>query len=180
MIGRTPPVSGVFPNRQGGAVRITDFAPRFGQFGRVFRPPQLIRMIEPVAGLPRITLRFRPTHDYGHQFTHRSVGSNHIRYIHEGSVIRLTSDAPLSYIESEAPFVVTRPLHLVFGVDERFQDDLETTCREFCDRTIDYWMDWSRGLSISSHCQSKIIRSATTLNATKSEETGGIIPAPTP
>jgi len=65
--------------------------------------------------LPRITIRFRPTHDYGHHFTHQSVGSNHIRYIHEGSVIRLTSDAPLSYIESEAPFVVTRPLHLVFA-----------------------------------------------------------------
>jgi len=76
----TAVVSTVLTDRQGGAVRITDFAPRFRQFGRVFRPPQLIRMIEPVAGLPRITIRFRPTHDYGHAFTHRSLGSNHIRY----------------------------------------------------------------------------------------------------
>jgi hypothetical protein len=81
-------------------------------------------MIEPVAGLPRVTIRFRPTHDYGLEFTHRSVGSNHVRYIHEGCVIRLTTDAPLSYIESEAPFVVTRPLHLVFGVDYRLLDGL--------------------------------------------------------
>ena len=44
-------VSTVLTDRQGGAVRITDFAPRYRQFGRVFRPPQLIRMIEPVAGL---------------------------------------------------------------------------------------------------------------------------------
>ncbi len=175
----TAVVSTVLTDRQGGAVRITDFAPRFRQFGRVFRPPQLIRMIEPVAGLPRITIRFRPTHDYGHHFTHHSVGSNHIRYIHEDSVIRLTSDAPLSYIESEAPFVLTRPLHLVFGVDERFQDDLETTCREFCDRTIDYWMDWSRGLSISYDWQDEIIRAAITLKLSNFEETGGIIAAHT-
>src|SRR5262249_52987033 len=60
-------VSRVLPVRQGGAARLPAFAPLFRQFGRVFRPPQLIRMIEPVAGLPRITLRFRPTHDYGHQ-----------------------------------------------------------------------------------------------------------------
>src|SRR5262249_58967996 len=99
----TAVVSTVLTDRQGGAVRITDFAPRFRQFGRLFRPPQLIRMIEPVAGLPRITLRFRPTHDYGQAFTHHSVGSNHIRFIHEGSIIRLTTDARLSYIESEAP-----------------------------------------------------------------------------
>jgi GH15 family glucan-1,4-alpha-glucosidase len=175
----TAVVSTVLTDRQGGAVRISDFAPRFRQFGRVFRPPQLIRMIEPVAGLPRITIRFRPTHDYGHPFTHHSVGSNHIRYIHEGTVIRVTTDAPLSYIESEAPFVLTRPLHLVFGVDERFQDNLETTCREFCDRTIDYWMDWSRGLSISYDWQDEIIRAAITLKLSNFEETGGIIAAHT-
>src|ERR1700674_543883 len=42
----------------GGAVRITDFAPRFQNLDRMYRPPQLIRIIEPVAGLPRITIRF--------------------------------------------------------------------------------------------------------------------------
>ena len=30
---------------------ITDFAPRFRQYGRMFRPPQLFRIIEPIAGL---------------------------------------------------------------------------------------------------------------------------------
>ena len=30
-----------------------------------YRPPQIIRRIEPIAGLPRITIRVRPTHDYG-------------------------------------------------------------------------------------------------------------------
>src|SRR5262249_2207452 len=110
----TAVVSAGLTHRPSGAGRITDFAPPFRPVGRRRRPPQPIRMIEPVADLPRITIRFRPTHDYGHQFNHRSLGSNHIRYIHEGNVIRLTSDAPLSYIESEAPFVLTRPLHLVF------------------------------------------------------------------
>ena len=172
-------VSTVLTDRQGGAVRITDFAPRFRQFGRVFRPPQLIRIIEPVAGLPRITIRFRPTHDYGQPFAQRSVGSNHIRYSTSGTVIRLTTDAPLSYIEREAPFVLTRPLHLVFGVDEQFQGDLETTCREFCDRTIDYWMEWVRGLSISYDWQDEIIRAAITLKLSNFEETGGIIAAHT-
>src|SRR3979490_513875 len=184
----TAVVSTVLTDRNGGAVPTPDFAPRYRQFGRVFRPPQLIRLIEPVAGLPRITVRFRPTHDYGHPFAQHSVGSNHIRYLHEGhlirylhegTVIRLPTDAPLSYIESEAPFVLTRPLHMVFGVDERFQDDLETTCREFCDRTIDYWMAWSRGLSTPYDWQDEIIRAAITLKLSNFEDTGGIIAAHT-
>lgn len=49
----------------GNAVRITDFAPRFIQYGRNFRPVQLCRLIEPLRGLPRITLHMRPPHGYG-------------------------------------------------------------------------------------------------------------------
>jgi GH15 family glucan-1,4-alpha-glucosidase len=172
-------VTTVLTDRQGGAVRITDFAPRFHQFGRVFRPPQLIRIIEPVAGLPRITIRVRPASDYGHPVTRQSAGSNHIRYVSEGSVIRVTTDAPLALIEREAPFVVTRPMHLVLGVDEPFPADLQTTCREFCDRTYDYWINWVRGLSISYDWQDEIIRSAITLKLSTFEETGGIIAAHT-
>src|SRR5262249_52807030 len=49
----TAVVSTLLTDRHGNSVRVTDFAPRFPQFGRVFRPPQLFRIIEPVSGLPR-------------------------------------------------------------------------------------------------------------------------------
>src|SRR5205085_6328638 len=49
-------VTTVLTDAHQNAVRITDFAPRYRQFGRVFRPPQLVRIIEPIAGLPRIKL----------------------------------------------------------------------------------------------------------------------------
>ena len=64
-VRNTAIVSTVLTDRNGGKVQITDFAPRFRQFGRVFRPPQLFRIVEPIAGLPRITIRMRPTCDYG-------------------------------------------------------------------------------------------------------------------
>src|SRR5262249_49945743 len=101
----TAVVSTLLTDARGAAVRIIDFAPRFHQFGRVFRPPQLFRIIEPVAGLPRVTIRMRPTHGYGKSVPRHSIGSNHIRYFDDDAAIRLTTDAPLSFIESEAPFV---------------------------------------------------------------------------
>src|ERR1019366_5282791 len=79
----------------GGAVRITDFAPRFQNYGRTFRPPQLVRIIEPIAGMPRITIRFRTTHHYGVPVVSRSAGSNHIRYWRDEVPVRLTTDAAL-------------------------------------------------------------------------------------
>ena len=177
-VRNTALVSTVLTDRQGGAVRITDFAPRFEQFGRMFRPPQLMRVIEPIAGLPRITIRFRPTSGYGHAPMQRALSSNHIRYT-GAEAIRLTTDAPLAYIDRESPFVLTRPVNMVFGADTPFEGNLVITCREFCDRTRDHWHEWIRRLGISYEWQDAVIRAAITLKLSAFEETGAIIAAHT-
>jgi GH15 family glucan-1,4-alpha-glucosidase len=160
-----------------GKVRVTDFAPRFQAFGRTFRAPQLMRIIEPIAGMPRITIRFRPAHRYGVPVARRSSGSNHIRYWRDEVPVRLTTDAPLSYIENEASFVLTRPVHMVFGTDEPFEGALDTTCRDFCERTRDYWQEWVRRLAFSIDWQDEIIRAAITLKLCNYEETGAVVAA---
>jgi GH15 family glucan-1,4-alpha-glucosidase len=172
-------VSTVLTDRDGAAVRITDFAPRFREYDRIFRPPQLVRIIEPVAGLPRITIRFRPTSGYGTPITFKSVGSNHISFRDSRVAVRLTTDAPLSYIDREASFVLTKPVHLVIGPDEPFSASLASTCREFADRTRDHWMEWVQRLSIAYDWQDVMIRSAIALKLSNFEETGAIIAAHT-
>jgi len=164
-------------DRNGAIVRITDFAPRFRGLGRIHRPPQIVRIIEPIAGTPRISIRIRATHRYGEPVTTRTSGSNHIRYWRDDVNVRVTTDVPLSYIESEAPFVLTRPAHMVFGADEPFEGTLETTCREFAERTRDYWLEWVRRLAFSIDWQDEIIRAAITLKLCSFEETGAIVAA---
>jgi GH15 family glucan-1,4-alpha-glucosidase len=174
----TPIVTAVMRDAQGAAVRVTDFAPRFYQFGRTFRPPQIIRIVEPIAGLPRVTIRIRPTHHYG-QPTQHAMGSNHIRYSGGSTALRVTTDAPLSYIDREAAFVLTHPLHMVLGPDTPIDGDLATVCREFLDRTKDYWQEWVRRLAVSYDWQEATIRAAITLKLSNFEETGAIIAAHT-
>src|ERR1035438_6053902 len=43
-----------------GSFRVIDFAPRFLQFGRAFRPTQLMRIVEPIEGTPRISVVCEP------------------------------------------------------------------------------------------------------------------------
>ncbi len=160
----------------GSAVRITDFAPRFRNFDRTLRPPQLMRRIDPVTGIPRITIRVRPAQNYGKPMLRRVAGSNHITY-GEPALIRLTTDAPLSYIEDETIFALTRSLNLILGADEPFAADPATTAREFLDRTNDYWREWVRRLSIPYEWQDATIRAAITLKLSNFEETGGIVAA---
>src|SRR5690606_14036660 len=116
---------------------------------------------------------------YGKPVGRRTMGSNHITYWGTDAIMRMTTDAPLSYIESESTFVLTRPLHFVIGTDEPFVGELASTCRDFLTRTHEYWSDWVRGLSISYDWQQEIIRAAITLKLSNFEETGGIVAAHT-
>lgn len=176
-VRNTAIVSTVLTNTEGASLRITDFAPRFRNFGRIMRPPQLVRIIEPLTGLPRITIRLRPAQNYGEAIPQRSFGSNHVRYLGRESSIRLTTDAPLSYVESETPLLLTRPIHMVIGSDEPFPGELESTCRDFARRTKEYWFEWVRRISIGYDWQDAVIRAAITLKLCNFEETGGIVAA---
>ena len=129
-------------------LRITDFMPRFKRFERVFNPPQIFRRIEPVAGLPRIKIRVRPTFNYGGPCASRASGSNHIRFSGGADTLRVTTDAALSYIAHETPFALIKPVTLILGPDEPFEAAVDTASREFLERTRDYWLDWVRSLAI--------------------------------
>ncbi|SDR08526.1 Glucoamylase (glucan-1,4-alpha-glucosidase), GH15 family [Rhizobiales bacterium GAS191] len=172
-------VETVLTDARGGQVRITDFAPRFDQFERMFRPPQLVRRIEPIAGLPRIAIRVRPTFAYGRPVSEHAIGSNHIRYMGGTEIMRLSTDAPLSYVVAETSFALTRPVSLVLGQDEPFRSAIDATSREFLDRTRDHWLGWVRHLGVPFEWQSEVVRAAITLKLCNFEETGAIIAAHT-
>ncbi|RAK57536.1 glycoside hydrolase family 15 protein [Phenylobacterium deserti] len=173
----TPILVTTITTASGAAVEITDFCPRFRQFGRTFRPLSFIRMIKPVGGTPRITIRMRPTDDYGARPITRTVGSNHIRFVGKEATLRLTTDAPVSHISSERTFRLEEPVAMFLGPDESFNGDVMGTAQRMLHETTDYWRGWVRTLSIPLEWQDVVIRSAITLKLCAYEETGAIVAA---
>ena len=163
----------------GSGVEITDFAPRFKQFGRTYRPVMMVRIIRPIAGSPRITVRLRPSADYGARRPDITCGSNHIRYLMTADTMRLTTNAPLAMVRDEIPFVLEGPITMIYGPDETLSASVVDTGRDFLERTIDYWMEWVRYLSIPFEWQQEVIRAAITLKICTFEETGAVIAAMT-
>ncbi|MXQ11391.1 glycoside hydrolase family 15 protein [Microvirga makkahensis] len=161
----------------GNIIEITDFAPRFKHFDRIFRPPMLIRRVTPLKGRPRIRMRLRPHFEWGSCAPGTTRGSNHLRFVGPHSSLRLTTDAPVSYVHEERPFVVERPISFFFGEDEPLRSEADTTAREFLDSTIGFWRDWVRSLSIPFDWQEAVIRAAITLKLCNFEETGAIVAA---
>ncbi len=82
----------------GSALEITDFAPRFKQRGRTYRPVMIVRRLRAVIGNPRIRVRIKPAMDYGARQPEVTHGSNHIRYVIPNNTVRLTTDVPISFV----------------------------------------------------------------------------------
>lgn len=176
-LGNTAILTTTLTDCSGAKIRITDFAPRFRQYERIFRPMMLIRRIEPVSGLPRVRLRVRPRFEYGAVKPIITHGSNHIRYQSPRGTLRLTTDAPITYLLEEAPFVLDSPLTMILGPDESVLGSIPGLARDFLERTKEYWDEWVRYLSIPFEWQDAVIRAAITLKLCSYEETGAIVAA---
>jgi len=164
---------------KGGCVEVTDFAPRFKLYGRMFKPIMLVRRVRTVAGSPAITIRLKPRFDYGAVEPEITYGSNHIRYVGQSQTLRLTTDAPLSYVLDQTPFLLTEPVSLLLGPDESVSGAVGDVAREFEEKTRDYWQNWVRGLALPLNYQEAVIRAAITLKLCVFEETGAIVAAHT-
>nr|WP_314072991.1 glycoside hydrolase family 15 protein [uncultured Roseococcus sp.] len=162
---------------RGNTLRITDHMPRFRRFGRMFRPPMLVRRIEPVTGRPRIRLRVRPRFGWGEEAPSGRSGSNHIRYVGEAGTLRVTTDAPLGFVMGETEFALDRPISMLLGQDDTVDGATARIAREFEDETASYWEDWVRGLSVPFEWQDAVIRAAITLKLCAHDDTGGIVAA---
>lgn len=175
-VRNTAVVRTVATDAQGASFAITDFVPRFRQFGRVYRPLMIVRLVEPLAGLPRIRVRVRPR---GGDGSHPAVvvGSNHMRWSWEGGAIRLTTDASINHLVGESGFVLTRPLAFVLHPDETLGDGAGRIARDFLEKTTEWWLDWARSLNVPREWQAAVIRAAITLQLCAFEDTGAIVAA---
>ena len=164
-------------DRSGGAVEITDFAPRFLQFGRMFTPITLVRQVRLLAGSPRVTVRLRPAGGYGAAPARTTFGSNHVRYECADFVLRATTNCSITALLEEIPFVLQGTVTFVLGPDETLQGSVLDIARRFLEETAGYWRDWVRGLSIPYEWQNEIIRAAIALKLAAVDDTGAVLAA---
>ncbi len=163
----------------GWAFEIFDFAPRFLRFDRWYRPTMLVRIVRPLSGEPRIAVRCDPVYDYGRLRPQCWQGSNHLQYGGLPAPLRLTTNAPLTYVQDGTPFLLTRDLHFVLTWGEPLEAPLEETAESFLQQTRDAWRRWVKSGRIPREWQREVIRSALTLKLHQFDDTGGLLAATT-
>lgn len=162
-----------------GTYRVTDFAPRFRQYQRYYKPLMIVRKIEPLRGTPRVKVTCRPMGKYGDVELRRRRSSNHIAFLDLEEEVRLTTNISLSYILEEQCFVLNEAKYLVLTYGAPLEATLESTAEDFLSKTTTYWRRWVKNTSIGNFFQEQVIRSALALKIHQYEDTGAIIASPT-
>jgi GH15 family glucan-1,4-alpha-glucosidase len=163
----------------GLGIEIVDFAPRFLERDRVFRPAQLVRRVRPLQGHPRVRFIVRPRSDWGLNEPVRTRGSNHLRFVGVSGTLRLTTNVPLTYVIAETWISLHGPVSMLLGPDETLHGGIDDTARDFEEQTSLYWRYWTRRLALPLEWQDAVIRAAITLKLCQYEETGAIVAAMT-
>lgn len=159
-----------------GAFRVLDFVPRFIQYARSYRPTKLLRIVEPLSGTPRIRVVCDPVLGWSKARPRREFGSHHIAYHGYDAELRLTTDAPLSYLDGEA-FALSERKHFVLSWGAPVEEALEPLCDHFLRETVKYWQLWVKHTDIPPIYQEEVIRSALALKLHCFEDTGAIVAA---
>jgi GH15 family glucan-1,4-alpha-glucosidase len=161
-----------------GSFRVIDFAPRFVQYDRTFRPTQIFRIIEPIEGSPRIRVICEPRLGWSKGTPTRVSGSNHMRFEGFDSQLRLTTNIPISYLGGQA-FTLTEQRHLVLTWGTPVEEPLRPLSARFLAETQRYWQRWVKQCNVPPLYQNAVIRSALALKLHCFEDTGAIIAAMT-
>lgn len=160
----------------GGAFRVIDFAPRFLQNDRSFRPTKLVRIVEPIHGTPRIVVDCAPVLGWSKQRPAVELGSHHVEYRGYAAGLRLTTDAPISYLGGDG-FALTQRRHFVLSWGAPVEEPLAPLCERFLAETVRYWRQWVKHCDVPPVYQEEVIRSALVLKLHCFEDTGAIVAA---
>ncbi len=162
-----------------GSFEVIDFAPRFRQFERHYKPNMLVRIVRPISGEPLVVVRCRPTYDYGRTTPPPRMASNHIQYAIPEENLRLTTDVALNYVLEERPFLLESEAKLVLTWGDPLEAPLQETVSGFYERTRLYWERWVKHTALPGAFQKEVVRSALTLKLHMYQDTGAITAAAT-
>ncbi|MFT4539603.1 MAG: GH15 family glucan-1,4-alpha-glucosidase [Planctomycetota bacterium] len=161
------------------AWELFDFMPRVPDGLRCKTPLQVIRLLRPVRGAPRLAVDFDPRPNYGLVKPRIIPGQHCISFESELHSYKLFSNIPAPYVINGQPFTLDRERYFVLtcGSDPAPQH-LDEVHREL-DLTIAGWRQWVQQSSTPQFADDLVLRSALCLKLHSYSETGAIIAAAT-
>jgi GH15 family glucan-1,4-alpha-glucosidase len=159
---------------------VIDFAPRIPEGLGVHVPRELVRLIRPLVGEPRLAIDFDPRPDYARAAVELREGSRGIEVVSTHGPFALETNVPVPYVLGRREFTLTGPAWFVFsyGTPRGSRRTTAGVMRDL-DLTVAGWRAWARTCALPSFAPAEALRSALCLKLHAYHDTGAIIAAAT-
>jgi GH15 family glucan-1,4-alpha-glucosidase len=159
---------------------VLDFAPRVMQAGGLMHcPHELVRIVRPIAGTPRITIEFDPRPDYGRSAA-RTIATTHgVEVLDHSAPLHLFSNVPGDQICSKLEVALRHPLYFMLAYGQRPSPPTLADINYLLDETTRGWRMWAKTCALPSFAPDHVLRSALCLKLHAYVDTGAIIAAAT-
>jgi GH15 family glucan-1,4-alpha-glucosidase len=158
---------------------VIDFAPRVPIGLDVGAPPEIVRILSPLRGEPRVRIVFDPRPDYGRAQVTLQPTDAGIEVDGAPMRLRLATNAPVPFVLAGQPFVLREPVYQVLSLSGTGQRPDLATVQHALQLTIAGWRAWARTCALPPFRQEHVLRSALCLKLHAHVDTGAIIAAAT-
>ncbi len=161
------------------AFSLIDFSPRYALTDGIYKPPQLIRLVEIAKEEPEAKIVFQPKFNYARGETSLSIEQNAIVAVHGNEKIYLYSNIDYQAILDGQVVHLTQGTYFLVSYGEPIEGISYDYILDKFRRTTNYWRTWVKHCYLPPKYQNEIIRSALTLKLLVFDDTGAVIAAPT-
>src|SRR5262249_28701270 len=140
------------------AWEVIDFSPRIRRGGDVDVPLELIRVVRPLRGEPRITIDFAPRPDYGRTHSELIPCAGGVEIT--GGIAPLYRYADRARDSLGREIALRRPLHFVLPYGHRTAAPNDNEVRWMLDETVAGWRAWAKTCALPTFAQEDVLRSA--------------------
>ncbi|MEW6735116.1 MAG: glycoside hydrolase family 15 protein [Acidobacteriota bacterium] len=158
---------------------LIDFAPRIPEGLNVRVPLELIRLLRPIKGQPRLRVDFDPRPDYARTHAEFIQITDGIEILGGATPMTLKTNLPIPYVLNRHEFALNRPIffQLIYG----HRDIIPTVAsiQHDLDLTVAGWRAWVKTCALPTFAPAAVLRSALCLKLHVYHDTGAIIAATT-
>ena len=165
-----------------GSFEVLDFMPRYQKVnGSYYYPPELIRIIKPLTGTPKIAIDYNPALEYAKGKTETHIKGSHLISILEDEThydtLFFYSNIAYEQVMGCDIFSLDETVFITLSYNEKLElPTVEKAWYDF-DLTKAYWMTWVQRTKTYPLYAREIERSALVLKLLSYDKTGAIIAA---
>jgi GH15 family glucan-1,4-alpha-glucosidase len=163
----------------GGRFELIDFSPRVPLGLTVDAPIEVCRLLRPLAGSPRLRVRFDPRPDYARANPEISPLSGGLEIRGGSPTLFLMTNLASEFVTSGRPFHLDRAKYFVLSVGRPSAVEGATDLERLLGLTIAGWRQWARTCALPTFRPDVVLRSALCLKLHAYLDTGAIIAAAT-